>query len=377
MPASLRVILVLLLGVVLPGPLRGQSGTVRGVVRDEQGAPVASAEVQWLPGGPVVRTRDDGTYMLSGAPAGPLAVRLRRLGYLPGQRDVTVVTGGTVTLDWTLVRAPQQMAVLNVSGRREPSDSRLAGFRERLEAKRGGHFITRERIEQSGNRSLYDVFRGIPGVRFGTPSRGNTGRQIRFRSNGCPPVVFLDGFAAAAADFDFNSIDLNMVEGIEMYPSSSSVPPELLASRGLEQCGVVAIWSRPAQPRVPRVRSTDERRVALAKELAAGSVLTAEQVDEQASLTTGELNVLYPETLWRSGVDGAATVEFVIDDRGRLDWGTLIMVSATNPAFGQAVLEALATAKWVAATKDAKAVAQLIVLTIEFTHQPPVSSRGW
>jgi TonB family protein len=368
--ASLFTVLAMVVTVLLPGAIRAQSGLVRGVVRDEQGAPVASAEVQWLPNGPVVRTRDDGTYLLSGAPSGGLSLRLRRLGYLPAQRDVTVVAGGTVSLDWTLVRAPQQMAVLNVNARREPSDGRLAGFRERLAAKRGGHFITRERIEQSGNRSLYDAFRGIPGVRFLGSARGNTARQIRFRSNGCPPVVFIDGFAAAAADFDFDSIDLNMVEGIEMYASSSSVPPALLAPRGLEQCGVVAIWSRPAQPRVPRARSTEERRALLLKELAAGTVLTAEQVDEQATLTNGELDVIYPEALWRTGVDGTATVEFVIDERGRLDWGTLIVVSATNPAFGQAVVESLVPAKWAAAVKAEKVVAQLIVLTIEFTHTP-------
>lgn len=373
MPASLLALVVALLSFALPGLVLGQAGTVRGVVRDGQGAPVASAEVQWLPGGPVVRTRDDGTYVLSGAPAGALALRVRRIGYLAAQRDVTVVPGSSVTADWKLERAPQQMAVLNVSGRREPSDSRLAGFRERLEAKRGGHFITRERIEQSGNRSLLDAFRGIPGIRFGAPLRGNTGRQIRFRANGCPPVVFIDGFAAAAADFDFDSIDLNMVEGIEMYASSSSVPPELLAPRGLEQCGVVAIWSRPAQPRPPKSRSTEERRAELVKELAAGKVLTAEQVDEQASLTNGDLEVEYPEALWRTGVNGTATVEFVVDDRGKLDWGTLIVVSATEPAFGRAVVESLVSTRWTAAVRAEKAVAQLVVLTIEFTH-PPVGA---
>ena len=364
------LVLLLMLVPALAHPQGAGQGTVRGTVRDAQGAPVASAEVQWLPNGPVVRTREDGTYLLSGAPAGTVPMRVRRIGYLAAQRDVSVAPPGAVTADWLLERAPQQMAVLNVSARREPSDSRLAGFRARLAAKRGGHFITRERIEQSGNRSLLDAFRGIPGVRIGAPLRGNSGRQIRFRTNGCPPVVFIDGFPASAADFDFDSIDLNMVEGIEMYPSSSSVPPELLAPRGLEQCGVVALWSRPAQPRLPRARSTEERRAALVSELAAGTVLTAEQVDEQASLTNGELEVLYPEGLWRTGVSGAATVEFVVDDRGRLDWGTLIVVSATLPEFGKAVVESLVPAKWSSAVKGQKAVSQLIVLTIEFARPP-------
>jgi TonB family protein len=348
-----------------------QTGTIRGIVRDGQGSPVASAEVQWLPSGAVVRSKEDGSYTLIGVPVGPALVRVRRIGYLATQREITVSSQGTATADWKLARAPQEMAVLTVNARKEPSDGRLAGYRARLEAKRGGHFITRERIEQSGNRSMLDAFRGIPGVRIGTPPRGvNAGRLVRFRSSTCQPLVFIDGFAASAADFDFESIDLNMVEGIELYLSSNSVPPELMGPRGLEQCGVVAVWSRPAQARMPRAKGTDERRAELLKELAAGKVLTAEQVDTAATLTNGDLEVDYPEVLWRTGVNGQATVEFVIDRTGRIDWGTLAVISATHVPFGTAVMQALVPTKWDAAIKGQSPVAQLVVLTIEFTHPP-------
>ena len=348
-----------------------QTGTIRGVVRDAQGSPVASAEVQWLPSGAVVRSKDDGSYTLSSVPVGPVSVRVRRIGYLATQREIELSGRGTATADWTLARAPQEMAVLTVNARREPSDRRLAGYRARLEAKRGGHFITRERIEQSGNRSMLDAFRGIPGVRIGTPPRGvNAGRLVRFRSSTCQPLAFIDGFAASATDFDFESIDLNMVEGIEIYLSSNSVPPELMGPRGLEQCGVVAVWSRPAQARMPKAQGSDERRAELLKELAAGKVLTAEQVDTAATLTNGDLEVDYPEVLWRTGVNGQATVEFVIDRTGRIDWGTLAVISATHAPFGAAVMQALVPTRWVAALKGQSPVAQLMVLTIEFTHPP-------
>lgn len=353
------------------GGISVQTGTVRGVVRDAQGTPVSNAEVQWLPSGTVVRSKDDGGYTLTGVPVGAVTVRVRRIGYVVVQRELTVSAQESVAADWRLERAAQQMAVLSVNARKEPSDGRLAGFRARLDKKAGGHFITRERIEQSGNRNLLDAFRGIPGVRIGSPGRGaNAGRIVRFRSNTCQPLVFIDGFAASATDFDFESIDLNMVEGIEIYPSANSVPPDLIGPRGLELCGVVAIWSRPAQPRVPKAKGTEERRAELLRELADGRVLTAEQVDSTAALSNGELDVMYPETLWRTGVNGQATVEFVIDDKGRMDWGTLAVISATNDAFGRAIIEALVPARWDAARKGRTAVAQLVVLTIEFTHAP-------
>ncbi len=341
-------------------------GTVRGLVREAQGGSVANAEVQWLPSGTIVRTNADGRFVLSAVPVGRVTLRVRRVGFVAMQREVDVVEGAPVTVDWQLERAPQQLNSLQVTARREPSDARLEGFRTRLAAKRGGHFITRARIEQTGNRNMLDAFRGVPGVRIG--SEGRMGRVVRFRSNNCAPLVFIDGFPASAADFDFESIDLNMVEGIEMYMSSSSVPPELLGPRGLEQCGVVAIWSRPTQLRLPSTRNTEQRRAELVGQLAAGQVKTADQVDSQAVLLTGELDVLYPETLWRTGVDGQATVEFVVDDRGRLDWGTVATVSATNTDFATAVIQSLVATKWQAALKGRVAVSQLFVLTVAFTH---------
>ena len=342
------------------------SGTVRGVVTDALGGSVANAEVQWLPAGTIVRTNDEGRYVLSAVPVGRATLRVRRVGFVAKQREIDVGGGAPVIVDWRLERALQQLNSLQITARREPYDSRLEGFRTRLEAKRGGYFITRARIEQSGNRNLLDAFRGVPGVRIGTFGRG--GRVVRFRSNNCAPLVFVDGFPASAADFDFESIDLNMVEGIEMYMSSSSVPPDLLGPRGLEQCGVVAIWSRPTQLRPPSVRSTEQRRAELAGQLASGQVLAADQVDSQAVLLSGELDVLYPEALWRNGVGGQATVEFVIDDRGRLDWGTVAAVSSTNAEFATAVIQALVGTKWQAAIKGRAAVSQLFVLTVAFSH---------
>ena len=371
----LRIRLALVMSpFIVTGTIASQTptvarGTVRGQVRESQGSNVVNAEVQWLPGGTIVRTNADGRYVLNAVPAGRATLRVRRVGFLALQREIDVVEGAPVSVDWQLDRAAQQLSRMQITARREASDSRLEGFRTRLDAKNGGHFISRARIEQSGNRNMLDALRGIPGVRFGSVGRGG-GRTVRFRSNSCPPLVFVDGFAAAAAEFDFESIDLNMVEGIEMYMSSSSVPPDLLGPRGLEQCGVVAIWSRPAQARVPSIRSTEQRRAQLVEELASGQVLTADQVDAEAELLSGELDVIYPETLWRAHINGQATVEFVINERGRLDWGTVAVVSASNPEFATALIEALVGTKWRSALKGTVGVSELFVLTASFSNPP-------
>lgn len=359
---------VLMLGAPVEATLgaQGPVGTLQGTARTDAGEPVPGVSIVVEGFIPRATTRDDGTYVLGGIPAGTIRVTARRLGYLPARREVTLVAGGSLRLDFAMRAASTEMAPIAVTARREPYDSRLSGFRARAESRSAGYIFTRDRIEQSANRSTLDLVRGVPGVRVLTNGRGaGQARSVRFRSNRCPPLVFIDGFAASAAEFDLESIDLNMVEGIEVYMSSTSLPPEFFAvSRGLEQCGVIAIWSRPAQARVPRPRRPAEAEAAEARRTA----FAADSVDEVAFILGTDPEIVYPDSLWRAETDGEVTVEFVVDARGRLDWSTLKVVNETHPYFTRSVLEALATTRWEAARRGGRSVAQLVRLPVKFSR---------
>jgi TonB family protein len=296
----------------------------------------------------------------------------RRIGFSASRRDILGVPGEVLRIDWVLRSSAATMDAITVVGRREPSDSRLAGFRARAEAKSAGHFVTRERIEQSGSRNVLDALRGIPGVRMGALARG-PGRTVRLRGARCPPLVFLDGFPAAATEFELESIDLNMVEGLEVYPSSSSLPPEFFSARGLEQCGVIAIWSRPAQARRPRAQAVVQRGDSVAAERVRARAHTADQVDQMAELTGGTPAIVYPDSLHRANVRGEATLEFVVGADGKVDWRTLRVVSATHPLFAEALRQALSAARWLPARAGGSPVAQLVVLPAVFDveDRPP------
>ncbi len=188
------------------------------------------------------------------------------------------------------------MAVL---ARREAYESRLAGFYERRERK-VGHFISRERLERTNSFSMTDILRDVPGVKI--RPIGPILKAVRIRGASCPPLVFLDGAPATAGEFDLETIDLGMVEGIEVYSGSATVPAEFAGPRNLDRCGVVAIWSRPfrPQPRATNTRSVDARpEVDLDRLVARGEIFTAASVDSAVMLVDGGLAPVYPSALWR------------------------------------------------------------------------------
>lgn len=126
----------------------------------------------------------------------------------------------------------------------EPSDSRLSGYRERLE-RHAGYFITREQIEKRTTRRLMDALRGVPGARVISLSRSGAGsHSVSFNGASCPPLVFVDGFPATSGAYDLESINLDGLEGVEVYTSAVSTPAELFGPGGPNRCGVIAIWSR-------------------------------------------------------------------------------------------------------------------------------------
>lgn len=341
-----------------------QVGTLEGIVRTEAGTPLADVEV--FVEGTILRatTATDGRFLVARLPAGWQRLIVRRIGYLPLQRDIRIETGKPLSLSLVMIRAALEMSPIAVTARREPSDSRLAGFRSRISKPGAGVIFTRERIEASSSRTVLDMIRTVPGLRVQPASRGSgIARTVRLRGGRCPPVVFIDGFAASGPEFDLESMDLNMVEGLEVYSSSASAPSEFFANaRGQEQCGVIAIWSRPAQPRMPRVRPLPAEAVARLR----AEARSADQVDQPGLLVSGPLAISYPDSLFRASVAGEVTVEFVVNARGLIEWSTMRVVYETHPAFSRSVLEALVEAQWEPARLKGQAVSQLVRVPVHF-----------
>jgi hypothetical protein len=342
-------------------------GTLTGHAREPSGLGVANVRVTIAGVERGAVTDSSGAFRVLSIPAGATIVSTRRIGFRPGTAEITVLNGQTVDITVVLTPTPTQLEQVTVTARREPFDSRLAGFRERSH-KHVGTFITREKIESRASPSFSDLLREVPGVRL-VAARSGIRNAVRFRGQNCPPLVFVDGVPASADEFDVDMIDPISVEGIEIYMGMLTVPSELHAPRGLDQCGVIAVWSRPFRsvPRPAKTVTPDD----VMRMVESASVFTADQVDAPARLESVTYTPLYPDSLWRAAVGGQTMAEFVIDSDGHVEMGTVNIVFASHALFSAAVHTALARAHFYPATKNGHHVRQLVQLPTRFEPQKP------
>lgn len=343
-------------------------GAVKGVILDSLGGAVSSAHIAIEGSGAQVVTDAAGAFRFARVPAGEARFRIRRLGYRPATFLAQVQPASETIVEFRLVALAELLPTVEVRSKGEVYDARLAGYNTRRE-RRVGHFITRDDLDRHDSPRFADVLRRVPGVTV-RPLRGSGGgTTVSLRGN-CSPLVFLDGFPAAAGPLDLDIIDLASVEGIEVYSGIATVPGEFISVRGGERCGVIAIWSRPARPRQRRI--TSAKAGELDREIASKSVYTAAQVDEVAILARGTISPVYPDTLWRAGTSGRVVAEFILGADGSIEQGTFGIVSTTHPYFSASVRAALEGAIFRAATLAGRKVRQLV--QVPFVFEP--SAQG-
>ena len=74
----------------------------------------------------------------------------------------------------------------------------------------------------------------------------------------------------------------------------------------------------------------------------------------------------YPASLRDAGVEGSVLAQFVVNESGRYEGGTLKILSSSNPAFTAAVKDALPRMKFSAAQIGGKKVQQLVQMPFQF-----------
>jgi iron complex outermembrane recepter protein len=95
------------------GPVAAQA--ITGVVRDEEGRPLARAHVVALPGARVALTDEDGRFRLGGIGAGEYRVEVSLIGYAPVTRVVRVGGGGVEPLEVRMGATPLTLGGIEVT----------------------------------------------------------------------------------------------------------------------------------------------------------------------------------------------------------------------------------------------------------------------
>ena len=349
-------------------PALPQGAAVSGVVTDSTGVPVIGAYVSIDGTSLVSMTNDRGEFRLSGVSPGMLELRVRRLGFTPTVREIRLDPQESLShLQLRMSALPRTLRPVLVQANRVEYKGRLAGYYKRLQRRSGGYFISREEIDRNSSRALSQLLRTVPGINA-FPIRSG-GSAVRMRGRGCRPLVWLDGIPLPAGEVDLDAFPTSTIHGIEVYPGSTTTPPDYTANAGLSSCGTIMLWSRGADTDAPRTRPA--KAIDLDRLVQSMSVFSADQVDKPAQLMALEsLTVTYPPELFAVGIGGAVLVEFVVDTAGKIERDTYSVVSSSHALFTAAVAQALESAAYTPAMKNGRAVRQAVQQPFSFDPGP-------
>jgi TonB family protein len=360
-----------------PASLRAQEtdprGTVAGIVRDSSGAGIAGAEITIMGTGLRAHTNAQGEFRLTNVPAGTISVGVRRLGFIPTVGSIAIGPNEAATMAVIVTPLAQALAAVIVRGdRRFEEHGRLAGFYQRRSRSSGGHFITREQIDQRNPAQLTDLFRSVPGARIYSSTFNNV---VRFRGMRCAPLVWLDGFPATAGEFDLDALDPYIIEGIEVYLGVATVPPEFRWVRGGGSCGAIVVWTG-FEERRRKARRAANPPVELTKQVEQRQLFTADQVDVVARTDSSvTIRPAYPDSLFRERVTGQVLVEFIVDTTGVVLAESISAISTSHALFTDAVRRALQNARFHPAVLDGHRVRQLVQLPVKFEMPVETTSQ--
>ncbi len=340
-----------------------QDGTITGAVADSAGLPIFSAELTLEGTGMRAYSDERGEFRFTSVPLGAHVLKARRLGFTPSQVSVAVseAASASVSIRMKSVAAPLPAVVIRPT--KMNFTGRLSGYYERLAKKSAGTFITRDQIDRENPSTLGQLLQRTPGV---ASMRGRGGMtRVRMRGRRCAPLVWIDGTPMPAGEVDIDAFAPSTIHGIELYLGATTAPIRYIFNRDKSSCGTILLWSRG--PDTDPIISTPTPSVDLEELVARLSVYNADQVDQRAHLDSTRLLLLsFPPPLYAAGVDGLVIAEFVVDTTGRVEKGTLGIVSSTAPLFTEAVRVALETASYVPAVKDGRHVRQLIQQPFRF-----------
>lgn len=232
-----------------------QTGTVTGVVTDStSGAPLIGAQMVVAGTNIGGLTDQNGRYLLTRVPAGDRQIRAVLIGYSQMTLPVTVVAGGSATLDFKLATTAIQLEAVVVSA---------ATGREQRARELGTKVanIDTKNVNPATVSSVADVLEGKAEGVVMQDVNGTTGTSQRIRIRGAnslslsnDPLIYLDGVQINTSYSGFgvggqeasrlNDINPNDIENVEIVkgPAASALYGTSAAN------GVILITTKRGRP---------------------------------------------------------------------------------------------------------------------------------
>lgn len=253
-------VLALAAGLLSAAPLGAQvtTATITGQVADSASQrPLAGATVRVDGTQRGAMTADDGRFTITGVPAGTHQVRATRIGYAPMSQTVTVLAGGTASVDFSLPARAAMLQEVVTTGYGTQRREAISGSVSTVDADAANVGVVANLNQMLGGRVA-----GVTTIQSNGEPGG--GVQIRIRggtsiSASNDPLYVVDGVplqndeispgAPGIASIDaqlarnpLNSINPNDIESITILKDASSTA--IYGSRGAN--GVILITTKRA-----------------------------------------------------------------------------------------------------------------------------------
>jgi hypothetical protein len=215
----------------------GQTGSVRGVVRDARRAPLMNAiiDIDGFDGS--AKTDAQGRFHLTGVPAGSRTLLARAVGFSPMMMPIEVTEPAGDPVNVSLERTIFLPGVKVTERTTLPKN--LADFEERRRLG-FGIFVDSVTIKQKpGVRSLFE---GIQGVRVQGRTVSDLDIFMSATTGFCTPTIFVDGFKGDTQLL--MAMSKESFAGIEVYTHATLAPPKYTVIGST--CGVVLVWTKNA-----------------------------------------------------------------------------------------------------------------------------------
>ena len=266
-----RALALLVVLITSAGTLAAQSGTIQGTVADSTGGVVAGATVSAEGTGLQATSSSRGLYTLRGVPAGTRTIKVRAIGFLPTEAEVSVGGGEVVTHDFVMTRPAIELAPIDVvigSRGRHTAAEELAVPVD---------VFTAEDIKSQGTTETSQILQALsPSVNFPRQSVTDANDIVRpFTLRGLSPdhtLVLLNGWrrhstavlntfaygmGAGSTGVDMNAIPGSAVERIEVLRDGASAQYGSDAIAGVVNVVLKEGSSPRSSPRAPASTSPD------------------------------------------------------------------------------------------------------------------------
>jgi TonB family protein len=186
------------------------------------------------------------------------------------------------------------------------------------------------------------------------------------------------GMSAAQVARDTIRLDLAIVEERHEKATPLAPPPRMPAAPSLPIDPTVSPKLEPPQLRFDGPITAVSPAAAQLPSLSTSSdptdsspsLFRPTEVDELPQLLT-DVHPEYPHALQHAGVSGAVEVEYVVGKNGRIDAGSLRVLTTDHAEFTRSVLQTLKSARFKAARRAGQPVAVLVRQCIRFRSETP------